>query len=114
MEKAKWDMLECPHQRITLASNLASRGRLLTPYSAIFCPQSLQRINILALSRPRLPWQIYENKDVRDLVGKNVDTLCESIQGWLKPESGSRTLFLAKRKRAAAASGLPHVLDVGC
>jgi len=29
MEKAKWDMLECHHQRITRASNLAARGRLL-------------------------------------------------------------------------------------
>src|ERR1700730_5710324 len=63
---------------------------------------SLQRINILALSRPRLPWQIYENKDFRDLARKKGGyPLCPSIQGWLKPESGRRTLFFGQKKKGS-------------
>jgi hypothetical protein len=41
-----------PHQRITLASNLASRGRLLTLIPQYFVPKSLENQYFGPLSAP--------------------------------------------------------------
>ena len=88
MEKAKWDMLECHHQRITLALNLAAPGRLLTPYSAIFCPQVFRESIFWPFLGPVFRGKSMKTRILEIWLGKNVDTLCDLDSGLA--EAGKR------------------------